>query len=405
MPPSVTHNINILLPRELRKTSFYIASMWDTTKMLAKYLTGEKIYGNPNARKSKTRVNNKSITLDITNRAKMDLVLLVIMNGNDYLPKVRGVSGGFDSFFASYFKLVKAHLKSNEESSDQSSFLINMNKDSKLSINVPFALKYFQKMLSYEPPEIARLIEDGSEIDTTQYQLGILHNLCDAKMLPSPIRIQIVQIGNSSYFETIQRLNSKLKSETLKSIESFYGEDVEIVRMTLGEHEFDLEESSMLNATILGENDGHGVIARMIPEDKDKGRSFLFEVPHRQGGLLQETKRRLACLALEEIFGKENMDLFGYNGAIDDSEEVDDDDLSNEKVSKLCVTYTHSMFVNNISHITVSPMKTERIQADVKSYLSGLLWTLETYQRGHCPDWGYNYGHRAAPAVTEVNLV
>ena len=340
VPPSVTHNINILLPRELRKTSFYIASMWDTTKMLAKYLTGEEIYGNPNARKSKTRPNNESITLDIMKKAKLDLVLLVILNGNDYLPKVRGVSGGFDSFFASYFKLVKAQLKKNE-SADPATFLINVDEDNKLSINVPLALTYFQKMLSYEPPEMVRLIEDGTEIDTTQYQLGVLNNLVDAKMLPSPIQIQTIQIGNSSYFESeLKQLNSKLKREALKSIESVYGEDVEIVRMTLGEHEFDGKESSTLNATILGENDGHGVIARMIPEND--GRSFLFEVPHRQGGSLQETKRRLACLALEEIFGKENMDLFGYDDAIDDS-EVGDNDLSNEKVSQRSVTHSGSL--------------------------------------------------------------
>lgn len=47
-------------------------------------------------------------------------------------------------------------------------------------------------------------------------------------------------------------------------------------------------------------------------------------------------------------------------------------------------------------------LKTEMVKADVKSYLAGLLWTLETYQKGHCADYGYNYGQRAGPAVFEV---
>ena len=318
VPPTITHNINILLPRELKKTSFYVASTWDTTKMLAKYMTGEKIYNNPGVKRKRKLPSNGAITLDVMTNVKLDAVMLIILNGNDYLPKARGVSGGFDSFFETYFKLVKTRMK--KEDSNIGSFIINIDSKNRMSMNVPFALKYFRAMLKYEPPEMMRLIEEGEGTDFSQYQLGFLHNLCEAKMLPNPLEIQTFQQGDTSHFESeLSKLNSKLKSKTQTSIRDVYGEEIEIVRMTLGNCN---DTESEWNTTILGESDGHGVVSRMIPEDENKGRSYLFEVPHRHGGPLSETKKRLASLALSEIFGKENMHLFGIGFSdIDEVEE------------------------------------------------------------------------------------
>ena len=368
VPPSVTHNINILLPRELRKTSFYLADLWQTTKILAKYLTGEKIYGNPNAKKPKQTIND-TVTLDVMKGAKMDVVLLIIMNGNDYLPKIRGVSGGFDAFFISYFKVIKSEMRSDKDVDAKKLSIIQTDDNNKLSINVDLAIKYFTKMLNFEPPALTHFIEEGAERDNSQYQLGILHNLCEAKMLPHPILIETIQESDESYFEyEIMQLNSKLKSSALRSIKDVYGADVEIVKMTLGNYPFDkYSDVSKWNTTILGESDGHGVVARMIPDDEKSGRSYLFEVPHRRGSSLQDTKRRLACLALEEIFGKENMDLFGY----DEEEESDFD----AKVGWLFFFLMHIPF--NLTE-SLHSTKSNKVCSDVKSYLAGLLWTLET---------------------------
>ena len=42
---------------------------------------------------------------DVTDVARIDLLILMIMNGNDYLPKVRG--SGFVSFFKAYKQVPK----------------------------------------------------------------------------------------------------------------------------------------------------------------------------------------------------------------------------------------------------------------------------------------------------------
>lgn len=325
VPPSITHDINILLPNDLKKSSFYVASIWDSTKMIAKYLTGEKVYGSSEIRKPKTPPNTDTITLDVMCNVKLDTVLLVIMNGNDYLPKVKGVAGGFDAFFAAYFKLVKNQLK-NGNAAESSTFLLSTDNNA-LSINVPFFLKLFKRLLKSQPPRIKQTVEEG--VENSHLQLGILNNLCESKMLPNPMVISRIGDGDVSCFQSeLSKMKSKLKSKTQQSLDIVYGKDIEIVRMTLGD--YNSFESSKWNTTVLGDSDGHGVVSRMISDDNNAGKCYLFEVPHRKGMPLGETKHRLACLALEEIFGKENMNLFGY-----DDSDADEEEVSDEKVSLL----------------------------------------------------------------------
>ena len=84
----------------------------------------------------------------------------------------------------------------------------------------------------------------------------------------------------------------------------------------------------------------------------------------------KSTKLRLACLALEEIFGRENLDLLF--GSQDDDD--DDDDTVGRQLAP----------------------------AEPVSYLGGLLWTLETYRTGKCIDYGYNYGRKSSPSALEL---
>lgn len=271
--------------------------------MLSKYVSGEKIYGDLSLKRSTVNANIDKISLDAMSSVKMDIVLLVIMNGNDYLPKLRGVIGGFDPFFMQYFKLIKAELQGDKGAG--SLFLLGKDNDGTLSINVPFALAFFRRLLKHEPREIKRVVNGNEVNDNYQSQLEILINLCESKMLPYPLEITRIY-REESYFESeLSRMNAKLRSETKQSILEVYGKHVEIVRLTLGNYPFD-DASNMpkLKTTVLGKSDGHGVVSRMISDEKNEGRSYLFEVPHRRSEPLRDTKHRLACLALEEIFGR-----------------------------------------------------------------------------------------------------
>lgn len=333
VPPSVTHNIHIILPREGKRNSFYRVSIWETTKMLTRLLKGDATYG---SKKAKNKTNSckkaRQLTLAELSSAKMDAVVLIIMNGNDYLNKLRGGNGGFDAFFKSYLDVAKVWIEKRDDGGPNAS-LIHLDADNSLSINVPFALAFFRQLSTYsQQPRKPSKLTDRS--DSVNSQLGVLNNLVEAKMIPAPMEFQTIRPGDSEYFQNeLWEMNAKMKQNVTAMMEEVYGAGVEIVRLTLGPSSEDnfFSDQYKVETTVLGKSDGHGVITRMIKSgdgiNGGGGRSYIFEVPHRQDSSMKATRHRLACLALEELFGIDNMEeLFGYGDAKSNDEGVEDED-------------------------------------------------------------------------------
>eukprot|EP00984_Skeletonema_dohrnii_P001136 scaffold354_cov81-Skeletonema_dohrnii-CCMP3373.AAC.2 len=358
VPPSITQNVHVVLPGENSKT--LMISIWETTRHLVGMLEGTAAYGKrpPNGN-GKTKAKRKLSKKEIQ-QVRMDAVLLVILNGNDYLPKLR-YSSTFDSFFDVYLSLMKKYLTNHDDKNDGQPlkpFLINIDNGD-ISINVPFAIAFFREMAASHCS--VRLPKSGESLPTSssfqQTELGILNNLVEARFLPGPLN-----------FLTVAPEDSMYQSQLDVGLDNVFGDDVEIVRMTIGNFPEDLKTNE-IESTLIGESDGHGVISRMI-KSKTSDRSYLFEIPHKQGFPNKSTKLRLACLALEEIFGRENLDLLF--GSQDDDD--DDDDTVGRQLAP----------------------------AEPVSYLGGLLWTLETYRTGKCIDYGYNYGRKSSPSALEL---
>eukprot|EP00571_Detonula_confervacea_P015146 CAMPEP_0172308176 /NCGR_PEP_ID=MMETSP1058-20130122/8858_1 /TAXON_ID=83371 /ORGANISM="Detonula confervacea, Strain CCMP 353" /LENGTH=934 /DNA_ID=CAMNT_0013020539 /DNA_START=24 /DNA_END=2828 /DNA_ORIENTATION=- len=386
VPPSITHNIHVILPGEKGKS--LVASVWETTRSMARMIEGTATYGIKATGKSKGKKRKRTLSLSQINQARIDTTLLIIMNGNDYLPKLRGCRTGFDSFFKEYLNLVKEWM--DNDSGD--AFLINFDENNELYLNVPFALSFFQALASnsqttsYE--EMSYNIEDSSSL--LQSRMGTLINLVQAKILPGPIDFDTISPESSFFDQELFAMNSKLNQNTTDVINNVFADGAEIVRLTLGDFQDDDVASSntaTMNATssqeiftnvIGGESDGHGVISRMMRNEE--GRSYIFEVPHRQQySSLKAAKDRLSCLALEEIFGRDNVDaLFGSSASDETRNRVETKDNS-----------------------SLSEKPQGLAQADAASYLGGLLWNLETYQHGCCADYGFNYG-RASPSPYEL---
>lgn len=129
VPPTITHNVFVILPAGGRTS--YVISLWETTLTLGKYL-GESFDA-----------------ADIM-RVRTDLVLLLIMNGNDYLPKLRG-SAGFNKLFHTYLKLLKSWLK---EEKDRPPYLVD--PDGRMEFNLPFCIAYFQMLKSMAPKHLSQ---------------------------------------------------------------------------------------------------------------------------------------------------------------------------------------------------------------------------------------------------------
>lgn len=295
VPPSITHNIHVILPGE--KGESLVASIWETTRIMASMIEGTATYGARKTRKSNVR-RKRSLTLKQINQVRIDTTLLIILNGNDYLPKVKGCRAGFDSFFPVYLELVKSWMDRQSGNDNEGSFLVNLDNNGELQMNVPFAIKFFRALAlnAENVPSSHDKYKDGSS--SSQSQLGPLNNLVDAKILPGPIRFNTIRPKDSFFQQELWEMNSRLKQNTTRMMSEVFADDgVEIVRLTLGPFPDDYVASSNTTShsgsdseeiftTLLGGSDGRGVISRMIRRQTSiatgEGRAYLFEVPHRQ---------------------------------------------------------------------------------------------------------------------------
>ena len=173
IPPSITHNIHVILPGV--KGESLVVSVWETTKIMANMIEGTAIYGTESTKKAKRR---RSLTLDQVIQARIDTALLIILNGNDYLPKLRGCRAGFNSFFPVYLDLVKSWMDDRSESGSRDSSLISLDDRGQLYMNVPFATAFFRALASNaEVTSYTDVVRDS--LSTLQSHLGHLNNLVE----------------------------------------------------------------------------------------------------------------------------------------------------------------------------------------------------------------------------------
>ncbi|KAL9181160.1 hypothetical protein ACHAXT_009965 [Thalassiosira profunda] len=365
VPPRITPNIHVILPGTKGKS--LVVSIWETTRMITRMIEGTATYGQAKNKRRRTQGSReRTLTLSQINRVRIDMALLIIMTGNDYLPAVRS---GFDIFFNVYIDLAKQWL----DDHDEDPFLVTYDESNQLCFNVPFARAFFDAMGEGTlPPD-----KDTTASSNTQSLLGTLINLGEAKILPTPLSWRTIKPEDSFFQDELRQMNANLGQDTSQVMEEVFADGAEIIRLTLG-HFPQGSEDAISTQLITSDVDGHGVISRMRRSDdetKAGGRAYLFEVPHRQQFSSKKAKYRLACLALEEMFGRDNVDaLFGGGG--DDDNDADSASLREKPLSVA--------------------------KADPASYLGGLLWNLETYQRGCCGDYGYDYGWRHSPSTFEL---
>ncbi|KAL7533816.1 hypothetical protein ACHAXR_005459 [Thalassiosira sp. AJA248-18] len=391
VPPSITHNLHVILPGD--KSKSLVVSVWEATRRMARMIEGTEKYGSKARKTPKGKKKNVTLTPSQINQARIDTVLLIIMNsGNDYLPKLRGCRTGFDSFFTVYLDLVKTCLEKQNGSDELRPFLIISDENNQLYLNVPFARAFFQAMSTES--QISWPVSDSSEDgSTSRAELGTLINLVEAKILPGPLEFSTISPEESFFQQELWEMNSKLNQNTSDVINEVFADGAEIVRLTLGNFPDNLvslkrtatDSKRSHDEVSAGESDGHGIISRMRrSKDSTKagGRAYLFEVPHRQySSSIKATKYRLACLALEECFGRDNVDaLFG---------DGDSDQNESGKETK------DSMSVREM-------LPQGLADADAATFLGGLLWNLETYQHGCCVDYGFDHGRRASPTPFEL---
>ncbi|CAB9505954.1 5'-3' exoribonuclease 2 [Seminavis robusta] len=274
IPPSFTHNVFVLLPDGNQK--YLSVSLWETTRALAQFLP------------------RNILASEHFLRVRTDLVLLLILNGNDYFPKLRG-SSGFHKVFHAYLRTLREWLASGDQQ-HHPPFLVEPER---LTYNLPFCIAFFRRLEKLAPPGLLW----GANMTTAA--------TADA--------------------------GSKGRNTPLAK---FNGLKQHLVTLRLG-----------------------------TPGTEDY---VSYEIWQPVRKTLKRAKHKLANMALEDLFG----DVRGYY----------------EKVEKL----------SNATSDSYSWDIGAPVEGKADLYLGGLLWNLQTYQDGVCPDYSFNYGKRLSPTAGEI---
>ena len=258
IPPSITHNVFVILPSGSNKS--YAVSLWETTLTLGKFL-GERF--NPND----------------TMRIRTDLVLLLIMNGNNYLPKLRG-SSGFNKLFHTYLYLLKKWLSKNDGTGERRKpYFMDPNT---LEWNLPFTISFFETLSSTAPKSLSQPT-DAVSIQNSVTPLSQLYSLVDSGLFPSPASFRVLKndddSGNDVMTLTLGKESAMEKSETKD-------EDVKILK-----------------------------------------KYYEFMADLKAGQPLKKAKQSLAKKALEALLGQDGVEFNDF----DEDPTIIDDDMSDEE--------------------------------------------------------------------------
>ena len=201
IPMASTHNVFVLLPEGNKR--ILSVSLWEITRSLNRMLP--------------------HVAVDNVMKTRTDLTLLLIMNGNDYLPKLRG-SSGFNKLFHTYLRIQRSWHSDGKPDP----YLVHPDT---LEFNVEFCLDFFSRLAALAPTSLWSKNRKGSSVETERTShLQQLNNLVASGYLPGPVVFSVIRDEDSPDDE--DRSDSVVDDSLDDDSED---EDQVLVRLTLGE--------------------------------------------------------------------------------------------------------------------------------------------------------------------------
>lgn len=329
IPLASTHNVFVLLPDGNKR--YLSVSLWETTRTLGRYLP--------------------HLTTETVIKVRTDLVLLLILNGNDYLPKLRG-SSGFNKLFHSYLRLQRDW---NAAGRADSAYLVDPDT---LQYNLKFATAFFGRLAAMAPANLWSQNNKAGKVAATDRNSPMqqLNNLVDGGFLPKPMKFMIIWDDDEDDRVDVNT-NDNDDDEDDESI---------IFDESADELDGDGEE--------VEETDGDQILVRLLLGEPGTEDFYTYEIWHPRGVAMKMARQKLAVMALADLMDDRD---------VEDEDDDDDDGLG----------ITSKGYDWEIHHT---------VKGKVEPYLYGLLWNLQTYQDGVCADYSYNYGKRLSPLAKEI---
>jgi len=338
--------------RRFRKNLMHCTSLWEMTLSLDDYCRKNipKEYYNP-----ETNPEDQNLLLQI----RTDMVLLFMLNGNDYLPRV--VAVGFRGVLKSYLALLEEWIKRN--GSIQNVGLVDPNT---LNFRSDFCADFFSILGRNAPSERDRWKSVKKSAQKT-YQ-SMLNDMSAIGFIPTPIRFRFVVGGNNDQKE-LQEV--EMQGQEIESEDDLYVEDDDEDEDDDDEEEDDDDDDEV---SLNGDAEIYQDVSKVqrmqvVLGKKSEGdyHEYSVRVNTTSKKAVKKAKGALSKMVLEDF------DLLEF---IDGSDDVSGKDYEWE--------------------IEIPA------PANVGRYLAGLIWTLQTYQDGVCPTYHYNYGKCLAPTGREI---
>lgn len=364
IPPSWTHNVFVLRPEEamnpnnkgndnnssspnnssppktkrFRKKIMHCTSLWEMTLSLDDHCRKSipKEYYNP-----EENPEDQNLLLQI----RTDMVLLLMLNGNDYLPRV--VAVGFRGVLMSYLALLEEWIK--RKGTSQNVGLVDPNT---LNFRSDFCADFFH-ILGRNAPSTRERNRSVKNSTQKTYQ-SMLNDMSAIGFIPTPLKFRIVGDGSNDE-KGIDEVD--VQDQEIEAEDDLYDED---------DDEEDDDDQEDLEGDAKPHSDAEMQLV-LGKKNEDDYYEYSVRVNTKSSKSIKKGKGALSKMVLEEF------DLLEY---IDGADNIEGKDYEWE--------------------IEVPA------PANIGRYLAGLIWTLQTYQDGVCPTYHYNYGKCLAPTGREI---
>ena len=328
-------------------------SLWEMTLSLDDYCRQNipKTYYDP---------ENNPKDLNLLLQIRTDMVLMFMLNGNDYLPRV--VAAGFRGVLRTYLTLLERWIELKETNND-----VGLVDPNTLQFRSSFCAEYFKILGRGAPSEEERLRNVRRTKRKTYH--SILNDMSSIGFIPSPVRFQLAiddddddddDDDTNTLLGYINDNDDEDSDDEVEDLEDGdYDDDDEYDDDEDGDEDLNNDDEMDIMLLSLGQKDSDDYHEYRTQFNATAGKS--------NSKSYAKSKKRLARLALNDF---ELLDYIDTNGDI-----------------------TNTLYDWEIPYPA---------PANVDRYLAGLLWTLQTYQDGVCPSYGYNYGKCLAPTGNSI---
>jgi hypothetical protein len=351
IPPYWTHNIFIIQADSARR--YCSVSLWETTRKLQSWLP-------PNAPPEQIL------------QLRTDLVLLMMLNGNDYLPKLRG-SKGFSNLCQIYKRLLRKEFESGGDEAGRQTPVGFVDPD-KLEFRLDFCIRFFQEIAKTSP-----LANNSTWMDAAEHKqspLNKLNNIVDGGFVPQPKRFRVIKSRRTRQINDELIDDDELDEEEVDDSAGLLADDDAEDDIDDDTDNDTDDDRTVSDSQQESQGNQKELLVQLSLGDPSSDDFLKYELWHDAEEPLKSTKQKLALMALDDFYGTD----------LASSEEDYDVLLESSGITSRGYSWEIPQ---------AAPGKAD-------TYLGGLLWNIQTYQDGICADYNYSYGRRTSPTVSDI---